>query len=472
MSRGATILAPNGRPARLEVRNLYDAASTTSPYRSTISSKLQDANKDIPKSTRQTLAKQSWHWYQNSPLVTGIIERLVTYTVGTGLIPVASTADKGWNRACNSYWSEASESVEFRHGLAWGDYVAMVWRGVLVGGDCLTTYPAGEAKLIVWESHDITTTGGGSAATYTDGLTLDALGRVVGYEITGGVKVSAANATLHWLSLRPKQYRGIPILASALLSIHDISDILALEKQAVKTASGKTDIVKTASGEMDDEAIIRGTYTGADDETKATYYKESFGAEAVVLKPGDEFTPYAPARPSPAWQGFMTWLSQVICLATGIPPSVIVPVDGNGVDVRRDLATAQRVVERWQSTLAAQLRQPRNRIVQAGIDSGELSPAPEKWTRARWQCPRAITVDSGRDMKADMALVQAGLMTREEFHSQFGQNAEEEEAKMIEENAGRKAALEAAGLTIEELAELLSMKMQNTPHPAPQQGTP
>lgn len=454
--RPPTILAPNGRPARLEIRNQYQAA-TTSPYRSTIPGTLQDANKDLPRATRRELARQAWHWYENSPLITGIIERLVTYAVGTGIIPVPSSSDKAWNTACAEYWDTVAASIEYRQGLPWHTYVATVFRGMLVGGDVLTTYQAGQpSKVLTYESHDITTLNQTGTTSYTDGLTLDATGRVIGYELTGGVKVSAENATHHWLSLRPKQYRGVTVLASALMNIHDISDILALEKQAVKDASAKTDIITTATGEFDDEALLRGTYTGTDSVVRSDYYRNVFGAEARVLKDGDTYTPYVPARPSQTWQGFMAYLSQTICLATGIPPSVVIPVDGNGVDVRRDLATAQRVVEVWQLTLSSQLLQVRNHIVGAAIASGELDGAPDDWASVEWQYPKAITVDSGRDMKADMELVKAGLMTRREFHGQYGQNAEEQEEQMISEAVTRRDAITAAGLTIEELAKLLN----------------
>lgn len=462
MSR-STIIAPSGRPARFELAlNRYQATSPGS-YRSTIPGTLQDANKDASRSTRRELARQAWHWYQNSPFIAGIIERLVTYTVGTGINPMPATTDKGWNKAALDVWEGLAEQVEYRQGLPWAAYLGMAFRDMLVCGDMLTTYSAsGRPRLVSFESHDITSKQMTGASEYLDGVTVDASGRVVGYELSGGVRVAAVNAVLHWIPQRPKQYRGVSILAPALYHIHDLQDILALEKQAVKHTSSQIDVIKTAGGELDTEDLIvsGGTVNPVDGENRVEWYRQNFGAETRVLKTGDEYVPLVPNRPSPAWQGFVQYLAQSICLATGIPPSVIIPVSGTGVDVRRDLATAQRVVEVWQGMLTAQLKRIRTHLIDFEIQDGGLSPAPPDWQRVLWQLPRAITVDSGRDAKADIEMVKLGLMTRQEFHGQYGQNPDEQDAQVIREAQERKQSLSDAELTLTEFASLMAPQAQ------------
>lgn len=473
--RPGTILAPSGLSARLELAlNKYQAV-TPGSYRSTIPGTLQDANKDASRSTRRELARQAWHWFQNSPLISGIIERLVTYTIGAGIHPMPATSDKAWNKAALEVWDGLSESVEYRHGLSWPTYTAIAFRDMLVCGDMLTTYSVtGRPKLVAFESHDITSAQMTGKSEYLDGLTVDASGRVIGYELSGGVRVSAENAVLHWLPQRPKQYRGVSILASALYHIHDLQDILALEKQAVKHTSSQIDVIKTGGGELDTEDLILsgGVVNPEDGQDRVQWYRQNFGAETRVLKANDEYVPLVPNRPSPAWQGFIQFLAQSICLSTGIPPSVIIPVNGTGVDVRRDLATAQRVVEVWQGLLVSQLKRIRNRLVEFEIQDGGLSPAPRDWTKVIWQLPRAITVDAGRDAKADLEMVRLGLMTRQEFHGQYGQNPDEQEAQVIREAQERKQALSEAGLTIEEFANLMAPASgNNTDQQADQQQT-
>ncbi len=103
-TRSSLIVAPNGRPARFEVRNYYEAARS-SILRSTIPGAIQSAKKDIARAPRRELLRLTRYLYNNSPLIRGILQRLVMYVIGTGLYPVPASSDPEWNKRADRRWS-------------------------------------------------------------------------------------------------------------------------------------------------------------------------------------------------------------------------------------------------------------------------------------------------------------------------------------------------------------------------------
>lgn len=468
------LLAPNGRPAKAEiVRARYEAA-TSNNYRSTIPSTLRDARLDADRYTRHELARLGWHLYQNSPFIRSLIERLVTYIIGSGIRPIATSSDPEWNATANARWAELSSSIEYLSGLSWPVYTEQVCRCAMVAGDCLTVYVDDDEglRLRLFESHNVDSQYVSTAilpANTKDGVTTNAKGQVTYYVFTDGKKVPADMAVLHWFPERPAQYRGVSLLASMLNTARDVEDILGLEKAAVKDASAKTDIITTATGELDDESILRGTIAGADDVDRSDYYRSIIGPEAKVIKAGDQYTPYVSTRPSPAWAGFMEFLTQTICLASGLPPSVFLQMKVGGADTRRDLATAQRVIERYQLKLSEQFTRIRNHLVQADIETGALPKAPRDWDRVRWQTPKAITVDSGREAQQDREDVRMGLLTREEYWGRYGLDPSDQDRQVIAEAVQRRELLRGVGLSLDEFTRLLRLETSDVAPGATQQ---
>jgi len=418
-----------GRPLPL-VQARYEA-TRPHPTRSWLPGYVTSAKSDMGRATRRELLRKARYLYKNSPFIRGMVERLVAYVIGTGLHPVPATSDENFNRAALREWQEWEKRTDLTSRHNFRQLQAVVFRAMLLDGDIFTllTYgPSGRPRVQLIEGHQV----GGGWQDADDGVKVDAFDRpafynfLLGDDLGGNQKaesIPADDAVHHYFPERAGQRRGLTMLAAAINTAHDIDDILELEKAAVKDASAKTDIIKTASGELDSDGIgaslrppINGDTAGA-----TTYYQDVFGPEAKVLRHGDEFTPYASGRPSPAWNGFMEFLTQTICLSVGVPPSVVLGGKIGGADTRRELAAAQRVFTMWQEALAGQFQRIYRYVIDHQIEAGFLQDAPADWDRTEWQFPPRVTVDEGRDRNADREDVKAGLLTRREYFAQYGQ---------------------------------------------------
>jgi len=430
---------------RRHIRARYDAGGD-SPFRSYWPNFVQSAAKDITWD-RQGLMSLARRWDQNSPLIHGILERLATYTIGCGLIPIPASSSKRWNKLVARAWEDWSRRPEITDRFSWGTVQRILWRSALRDGDSfllLTTREDGTPAVQMIEGHRIREPNAPATVTSDpgDGIVRDANGKHVAYKLVreDGVlerRLDGAAVIQVLLPERPDQPRGVTLLASALKTIHNLDDILCLEQLAVKDASSKVDIIKTATGSLSEEDMVK---LDADDvppvnQDAVGYYRGVFGPESKVLKHGDEFTPYSSNRPSPAWQGFVTYLNDTIALSTGLPPTVLLPGKLGGADTRKDLSSAARTLEAWQFMQADSYQRVYEFVVGTWLDDGFIGNAPKDWRRTSWQMPRSITADAGRDAKADLDLVAAGLLTLEDYFGSQGWSGPQKIQQIADEQA-------------------------------------
>lgn len=458
----ATIFAPNGRPAR-EVVAAYEAP-IPSRQRSTIPHPLTDGVDSVDQYTRAEISRLAWHLWENSPFFRGAVERLVTYTVGAGIMPASASSDPEWNAAEDAAFAARAESIEATSGLSWGAYVDTLARAAFVAGDCLSVpvLTASGTRLRLVESHQIATVKAtANADRARDGVRMDAAGSVVAYTLADGkTEVPASEGVLHFFPGRAGLLRGVSLFASAISRARDIEDILSLEKQAVKEGSAITSVVKTASGELDDEDAIAASETMPDGESAVRYYQARFGAEAKVLRMGDDFEQFRNDRPGPVWQGFMAFLAETVVASTGMPASVVLGLKVGGADTRKELATALRVIERWQARLAEQLTRIRNFFVEIDIADGLVPPPPKDWRRVEWLTPREVTADAGREAAQDREDVKFGMHTLRDHFGRFQQDWRKQLRQRATEVAEVNRLAAEFGLEPDEIA-------QRFPNPPP-----
>jgi hypothetical protein len=489
------ILAPNGQPAALEaLRNQWYEGSRWSVARKFVFDPVQGPTKDLDRYTRMELIKHARNLHKNSPLARGLIERLVTLTVGGGFNPVFKSSDKAWNKKAKEFWRKRSRNVHLGSRATFIQYQRAVARARFLDGECFTiktsddsvTY---ESRVQGVEADRVTgdqKNASNPAEIYVDGFNLNSQGTVVSYNLRG-VKTpyAAENVVHHGTPGRLGEYRHETVLAAAINTARDVQDILALEKDAVKDASSKQDVIKTASGVLDAETFRAARYTLTSDtplfniplnnDVHDDYYRQRFGGQPVVLRKGDEYTPYEPKRPGAAWQGFMDFLAMTICLQTGWPPTVILPMPTGGTDIRRDLDVAQRVADPIQLDLACEFDDILLYLLEEETVDGVLRNPPDDWRNINWHFPQKINVDR-QQATSDRDDVRAALMSREEYHARWSGDAEEVDNTVIEEAKRRRDGIKAAGFkSVEEFMLVLNLdpamiKTTNSPDQKP--GTP
>lgn len=484
MTGNSVIVTPSGQPAwQVAVQNNWYEASRWSPNRSFIWFPIQDARRDLDRYTRTELIRKSGYLWKNSPLTRGLIERLVNLTIGSGIHPVPISSDPNWNRKSKLYWRLVSKRPCVDSCMRMSQYQRIKGRERFLHGEgysILTSDEFAADKIQGIEADRVTSAEAGitpyqkdgrEGPGNDDGILLNGRGLPVGYQVRGVKEPFPSEFMIHHVTfVRSGQKHGEPILAAAINTAHDVDDILAFEKQAVKEASSHKDIIKTPSGEYDPEQMRKfamGT-TGfqtplsvpKDDQSRSDYYRVHFGSEPVVLRSGDEYTPYKPDRPGAAWQGFMAFLSQTVCLsAGGLPPSLVLPVDVGGTDIRRDLELAQRIVEPWQGDIAEEWQAIWEFFMGGAIEDGALANPPADWKDVRWHFPKSITVDRGRDAQQDRSDVMSGLMSHEEYHGRYGDHAEEVDEAIEMEVRKRRFRLFGTDIDepFEDVAEFVSI---------------
>lgn len=436
----------------------YEAASWFGDTRSQIFHTVQDSKRDLNSPTRRELLRKSRYFYDNSPIARAIISQLVTYVIGTGLRPVPASADDRWNADANQAFEAWSPHADIGKRMSWEEMQRVICGSAFIDGELfsMNTYDrAGRPREQLIESHRI---GGGYGED--DGIKVDEYGAPEFYQYwmdDYGEKtddIPAEDIQHYFFIRRANQRRGEPLFAAALNQIHDLDDILALEKQSVKIASKDAAVIHTATGEDDEEEdafIGRSLKPDSEqEEDREVYYRKVLGAEAKVMKHGDQYKLLTPNRPSPAWQGFVDFMANMVALSTGIPPCVLLHTKMGGVDTRRDLAAAQRVFEVWQQSLSFRFRGIWEYVIRENIALGYLRNPPADWKRMNWQFPRSITADYGREAAADRADVQAGLLSRREYYGRYGMDWREEELQHAREDAEIRKIRKDAGATLPE----------------------
>lgn len=467
------ILAPNGVSARREInaRNYYEAAQTSN-HRSIILGQVQDAKADITKHDRHEIIRKARDLYRNSGFVRGVIEKIITYVIGgTGIQPRANSGDAEWDRMANSAWNNWSRFANLQNRYSYATTQRLIYRARLLDGDIgsLHTHgPSGRPRIQTVESQRITHARDKSnlKRNQPEGVNLDSYGRPTSYSVRylsdGEVKyreIDSEHMTLHWHPERSEQYRGVSLLASAINTAHDISDIVKLEKQAVKDHSRLSRTIKTQSGELeDDESVLRGGVENpTTEEDRQDYYRQVFGAETEVLRWGDSMDLHASNRPSPAWQGFMDFLCNTVCLSANIPPSIILPIKIGGADTRAVLSAGERVFQQEQAMLADEFQRHWEFVIGYEMEAGFLPEPDGDPYRTLWQMPKRLSADYGREAQQDREDVKTGLLSREDYWGRLGKNAEEQDRKVVDEAVRRKALISDAGISTEEFKFLVSM---------------
>lgn len=379
---------------------------------------------------RRRLADNSRDLRWNSPFFSALFDRLDVYVIGNGIWPLTESGDPVLNQECDAAFMETANDIDIRGGISWPMLQSQLYLSEGSDGDSgciLTRDNIGEPKVWATEGYHIGDPYAPQGSDWFDGVQLGTRGQRLAYRVTSEdhrgfrshVDVDAENFVHQYDPKRCGQTRGIPLLTPALDTMRDVQEIINLEKLAVKDASSKTDIITLGGGEMNtDDLLATGgaTLNGSDDDEARKYYREISMPEAKVIRPGDKWEAYKNDRPSAAWQGLMDYLTQTVCLAARIPPSVLLQIKVGGADTRRDLAVAARVFSREQARIAHQHKRIRDYIVRVKLGDN----LPSGWDKVEWQFPKDITVDAGREAQQDREDMRFGNMTRREYQGRWG----------------------------------------------------
>jgi len=464
--KAARILDMHGqpiKPAKQPIRNYYEAAQYTR-HRSYLSLGPDDVNVANGQS-RLELLRKAHYWDRNSPLVNRLADLFVNHVIGTGLRITPSSMDADWNARAAEWWGQWEQFADLTSRFPWSVLQRLMARELMVSGEyfiLLVNSPdTGRNRIQFIQPYQIQTPPNQREnPNVIDGVQVNQYGRPEAYYLAEENDRGQTNYRLvqaRWMvhgyePLRPSQVRGITMFASVLNDIHDLEDLQQLEQQAARDNAQITKVIKTESGELDDEeTLISGS---ADNTDRSTYYRQVFGASAEVMMHGDDMKEFRSDRPSVAVREYWIWLVNKVCAGVNIPSQLVFPESLNGTVTRAVLDLANAHFRGYSTLISASIQRVWNYVVGNAVETDQaLANPPEDWGKITIHPPRAVNVDVGRNSTAMINEHRAGMRTLESIYAETGQDWREELRQKAEELAFAASVAESAGIQPSDLME-------------------
>lgn len=403
-----------------------------------------DARQELTSRDRVEIMRLTRYLRKNSPFVAAAVEAYKTYVVGNGFRYVPQSADLDYNRLARQVVADIFARPEISGRFDTRDLLRMTVEAQKVDGEIFfikTRHPDGSPCLQAIEAHRVTQPDNAGEG-WSDGIKYDRQGRPLVYAIkndAGNFQYFRAESVIHYYN--PDRFsggRGISPFQVAVTTLRDRSDILESEKLAVKSFSQKAFVLKSATGEFDEEdAGILGrrpqnkSSADSSDCTSAEEVADAFGGQSIAIGPNEDIKAFDfPNRPSATWLGFDTALQRDSSLGLGLPLDFLVdPTKINGTVARMVIKQAEKAFEADKILLDHKLLRPFLRYALAVRIEQGLLPAAEGWERMAFQYPKPISVDLGRDSGTAIRELETGIRNLRDL---IEENQDEYEAQVIE----------------------------------------
>lgn len=367
----------------------------------------------------------------NFSTVRAILTHFIVHIAGS-LSYQARTGDTALDRDVETYlrrWFTACD-ITGRHSLL--NLTQLVLRATLVDGDCgiIIARDGDDLRLQpvtadrIGRDLDLQT----NDPLHVGGITIDQRGRPLSYRIyqrdrSGRYldfsEIEAENFCHVFVPTRLDEYRGRSVLAPILDDAQDVNDLIECEKLAARWASSQAGVVKTEYGADEEMAsVLRGSKDQFGNETKLTAIEPgrinylNVGESMEIFKSGD--------RPAQAFANFVQYLENRMCRAMGTSARVILDRPSAGPEARKDLRQAERTFDFWRAQLESRFLDKVVRLVLMDAAAKRLLPNAPEVARGQWQWPGSVSIDAGRDARADIELWRNGLATAAELYGEAG----------------------------------------------------
>ncbi len=392
-----------------------------------------DTKRDLTSGIRNELVRRSRYLHKNSGFVRELVGNMAIYSTGDGIKPQAQSPDPAWNRQAEEYFANWAARCEVTGRFSFEECQSLVCRGIDIDGEYFihkTRDAAGNPRLQLIESHRVGDEAGGIETV--DGIGLDAVGAPAFYRLIlddGTFRDLPAASVLHVFEPESASaVRNSPTLQHSINHVLDEMELLALEKHAVKDNADVARILKTECGEIDDESgdFSLGREPAPADGSDPALLQRIIGGKLVALKPNESLDSFQSNRPSPTFTGFLEYLRRDSAL--GVLPFEFAADSSKigGAGVRLVVAKADRRFSFRQRVLIQRFLAPVWAYVIGDAITQGFLPHQLGWHRVRFQKPKRVTVDAGREAQQNRADVETGLKTLSESYAELGLDFEEQ----------------------------------------------
>jgi capsid protein len=410
---------------------------------------------------RETLCGLSRYLCDNYGSVWYALSLMFTYSAP--VVPKASTTNAAWNKLADAYWDDwAINRCDFFNASDFATLSKLASIHIDMDGDLGVVMDGREGipQLRFVPSWRI-----GSryqtlpaADNIVDGVQLDSLGRVIGYQVREGKNETRIYDRNQMVMLverdRMERFRGLPGIRRGANDIRDANDIMRYEKLATKIESAIAAVIEGSPvlekdwNDPDSPSPGMGGVTTPPSMTMA----QLLGGEIPIID--GAFKQLTSNRPGTNKVEFIETLAGMFVSGLGIPPAFYLDMKLTGPNQRAVIGKAQRRFDDRKSELAKLARFSWVRVIGDAISKGELDPE-DGWQRARTQGPPVITIDLGDQAKADQEAVQSGLMSLQTFFSKNSQDWEDQTEQVAAEMEHRierlKKVSEKTGVSLDVL---------------------
>ncbi len=426
---------------------------------------------------------------QNFGMMQSIIDKLALYAFGR-IKYRARLGDTGLNTSYEQYLEDRFAELDITGRSNFQQLVTIAFKSMLRDGDFLFKWQRADDGKLYLSGIEGDRLGGiymqSGSEDYFQGIKIDVkTGRPISYRCfqrtkanayINPVDVPAVDAIHLFDPRRVDQYRGITPFAPIVPEMRDIKEVMEDCRIGTKFENRHAAIGYTPSGLPinDPASIINGSET---DSNGAPLKEQEIKAGLIQWAPSNsKFEFIKSERPSGQFQTYLETLIRTMGMALNIPYGFLYNLSTlNGPAARMDAQQAHRVLETHKVNVRDRvLERVKNTLLMEGFASGEIKYSPN-WRRGVWQFPPAISIDAGRDSQAAIKEVAAGLLSKDMWYAELGQDASDEADIIAEEARGTirraQALAKETGVTFYEAIQLLEIRTPNG-YVAPAQDVP
>ena len=402
---------------------------------------------------------------RNDPYGFSAIDRLVSNTIGTGIVPMPEHSDEGVRAAMQELWTEWVAESDADGQLDFYGQQALVARAVYESGECfvrirprrLSDGLAVPMQVQVLESEFVPEGKTGRAPNgnrIRQGIEFNGIGQRVAYwmyrshpgeragegDFNALVRVPAEQVCHVYDPPRPGQLRGVTSLAPVLLRLRtlDSFDDAVLFRQEVANLFAGFIKKPTPDG---------GPMSQPDSSGLSRDFTPMVGLEPGTMQellPGEELEFSSPPDAGNNYPDFMRQQLTAIAAGAGLPHELLTGDlrDVNDRVIRVVLNEFRRRIEQRQyGVFVHQLCRPiRNAWLDAAVLSGELdlpgyASKPRPYRRTRWVPQGWAYIHPVQDVQADRLAVRAGFASRSGVVLKRGDDPEAIDREIAADNA-------------------------------------
>jgi lambda family phage portal protein len=464
MSDSVILYGADGRPMKVQAIG-WDAAQASGQkdrvraYNWTSSS--DSINNLLATGGVDTIRSRSREAVRNDPVAARAIDTFVSNCVGSGIKPLPTVDDEDLRKEILEAWSEWCYEADADHMSDFYGLQSLAVRAMREGGECFIRFRPRrpqdglstplQVQLLEAEfcdsTKDVTLATGNVVRA---GVEFDRVGRRQAYWMFrshpgehmalgnyNSFAVPAEQVAHMFQVLRPGQVRGVPSLTPVLVYLHELSQFTDAELVRKKLAAMMCAFQTTPNPDMD--------ILGAGSVGTATDGVELGSLEPGTLQllpPGHDIRFNEPADVGGAFSDFMAQQMRTIASGLGLTYEQL---SGDFSKVNYSSARAamiefRRSMKQMQMQVVVHqfCRPIWKRWFETAVMSGRIKLPSGMDTRrasvARWILPGWDQVDPMKSVAAQVAAIQAGLMSRDQAIAESGVDPEELDAEIARGN--------------------------------------